>query len=55
MLLLSKEGIRNLEILVYELTTQYQNAANKTGEENLSDARALIAELVRRYWVLGMD
>lgn len=48
-------SLGNVEILVYEPTTQYQDAASKTGEENLTDARALIAELVRRYWVLGME
>ncbi|WP_240648783.1 hypothetical protein [Variovorax beijingensis] len=29
--------------------------AKRTGVEKLTPARALIAELVRRYWVLGME
>ncbi|MDE2599110.1 MAG: macro domain-containing protein [Rhodocyclaceae bacterium] len=43
------------EILVFEPTTQYQNVAKRSGTEKLTPARALIAELVRRYWVLGME
>lgn len=45
----------NTEILVFEPTQQYQNVAKRTGVEKLTPARALIAELVRRYWVLGME
>jgi hypothetical protein len=33
----------------------YQNVAKRTGVEKLTPARALIAELVRRYWVLGIE
>lgn len=44
-----------LEILVYEPTPQYQNVAKRAGVEALTPPRALIAELVRRYWVLGME
>jgi len=43
------------EVLVFEPTQQYQNVAKRTGVEKLTPARALIAELVRRYWVLGME
>ncbi|MFD2112030.1 macro domain-containing protein [Thiorhodococcus fuscus] len=43
------------EILVFEPTRQYQNVAKRSGVEKLTPARALIAELVRRYWVLGME
>ncbi|WP_153099073.1 type II toxin-antitoxin system antitoxin DNA ADP-ribosyl glycohydrolase DarG [Paraburkholderia hayleyella] len=43
------------EILVFEPTSQYQNVAKRAGVEKLTPARALIAELVRRYWVLGME
>lgn len=43
------------DILVFEPTRKYQNAAKRTGVEKLTPARALIAELVRRYWVLGME
>lgn len=43
------------EILVYEPVRQYQNVAKRSGIEKLTPARALMAELVRRYWVLGME
>ncbi|ABM56689.1 type II toxin-antitoxin system antitoxin DNA ADP-ribosyl glycohydrolase DarG [Verminephrobacter eiseniae] len=43
------------EILVFEPTREYQNVAKRTGVEQLTPARALIAELVRRYWVPGME
>src|SRR5690606_38953417 len=43
------------EILVFEPTQKYQNVAKRTGVEKLTPARALIAELVRRYWVRGME
>jgi O-acetyl-ADP-ribose deacetylase (regulator of RNase III) len=45
----------NVEIVVFEPTQQYQNVAKRAGVEKLTPARALIAELVRRYWVLGME
>jgi len=47
--------LEGVEILVYEPTRQYQNVAKKKGVEKLTPARALIAEMVRRYWVLGME
>lgn len=43
------------DILVFEPTQKYQNVAKRTGVEKLTPARALIAELVRRYWVLGIE
>jgi len=43
------------EIVVFEPTDKYHNVAKHSGIETLSPARALIAELVRRYWVLGME
>lgn len=45
----------DIEITVFEPTEQYQNVAKRTGAEKLTPARALIAELVRRYGVLGME
>ncbi|KRC02558.1 macro domain-containing protein [Duganella sp. Root198D2] len=48
-------GDLNIDILVFEPTKQYQNVAKRAGVEKLTPARALIAELVRRYWVLGME
>lgn len=43
------------EVLVYEPTTQYQNVQKRIGVEQLTPARSLISELVRRYSILGMD
>lgn len=43
------------EIIVFEPAGQYQNVAKRGGVEALTPARALIAELIRRYWVLGME
>lgn len=45
----------DVEVVVYEPTSKYQNVAKKKGVEKLTPARALIAELVRRYWVLGIE
>lgn len=44
-----------VDIQVYEPTREYQNVAKRHGVEKLTPARALIAELVRRYWVLGIE
>jgi O-acetyl-ADP-ribose deacetylase (regulator of RNase III) len=48
-------GNLEADILVFEPTQKYQNVAKRAGVEKLTPARALIAELVRRYWVLGME
>jgi O-acetyl-ADP-ribose deacetylase (regulator of RNase III) len=48
-------GDLDIDILVFEPIKQYQNVAKRAGVEKLTPARALIAELVRRYWVLGME
>ena len=48
-------GDLDLAITVFEPTQTYQNVAKRSGVEQLTPARALIAELVRRYWVLGME
>lgn len=47
--------IPDIEILIYEPTDKYQNVAKSTGVKKLTPARAMIAELVRRYSVLGME
>jgi hypothetical protein len=47
--------LTGVEVLVYEPTKEYQNVAKRAGVGKLTPARALIAELVRRYWVLGME
>lgn len=48
-------NIEGVDIVVYEPTRQYQNVAKKQGVKRLTPARALIAELVRQYWVLGFE
>ena len=45
----------DVEVIVYEPTNEYQNAPKREGIEELTPARALIAELVRRYSVLGLE
>lgn len=45
----------NVEILVFQPTKKYQNVAKKAGVTKLTPARAMMAELIRRYWVLGME
>lgn len=47
--------MQDVSIVVFEPTSKYQNIAKHKGLEKLTPARALIAELVRRYWVLGME
>lgn len=47
--------IPGVQVLVYEPTATYQNVAKRKGVQNLTEARALVAELVRRYWLLGID
>jgi len=47
--------INDVDIIIYEPIQKYQNVAKKDGVQKLTPARALIAELVRRYWVLGME
>lgn len=48
-------SLSDTEVIVYEPSNEYQNVAKRTGVEKLTPARALIAELVRQYSVLGMD
>lgn len=47
--------LQDVEVVVYEPTAKYQNVAKKQGVEKLTPARALIAEMIRRYWVLGFE
>jgi len=47
--------VNDVDIVVYEPTDKYQNVAKRAGVEQLTPGRALIAEAVRRYWVLGME
>jgi O-acetyl-ADP-ribose deacetylase (regulator of RNase III) len=47
--------LNDIDVIVYEPTARYQNVAKRTGSEKLTVTRALIAELVRRYSILGFD
>ena len=47
--------LTQVDIEVFEPAKQYQNVAKRTGVEKLTPARALIAEIVRQYEVLGME
>jgi O-acetyl-ADP-ribose deacetylase (regulator of RNase III) len=49
------ENLKDVDILVYQPTRTYQNVSKKEGLEKLTPARALIAELCRRYAVLGLE
>lgn len=45
----------DVEVTVFEPTDKYYNAPKRSGVEELTPARAMVAELVRRYAVLGLD
>ena len=45
----------DVEVIIYEPTSKYQNVAKRSGVQKLTPARALVAELVRRYWILGIE
>lgn len=49
------EDLENVDIFIYEPTTQYQNVKKKVGVSSLTPARALVLELIRRYLIIGMD
>jgi len=48
-------SLSDVDVIVYEQTSKYQNVAKRAGVEKLTPARALVAELVRRYWILGIE
>jgi len=47
--------LNDVDVIVYEPIAKYQNVAKRAGVEKLTPTRALIAELVRRYAILGFD
>lgn len=47
--------LEGVSVTVFEPTERYQNVAKRSGVEKLTPARAIVAELVRRYWVLGIE
>ncbi len=48
-------SLSDVTIVVYEPTPEYQNVAKREGVEKLTPARALMTEIIRRYWVLGFE
>jgi O-acetyl-ADP-ribose deacetylase (regulator of RNase III) len=46
--------LEDVEVFVFEPTAQYQSVAKRAGVSRLTPARALIAELVRRYSLAGI-
>jgi O-acetyl-ADP-ribose deacetylase (regulator of RNase III) len=48
-------GLADVDVLVFAPTAAYQNAPKREGVEELTPARALVAEMVRRYAVLGLE
>jgi O-acetyl-ADP-ribose deacetylase (regulator of RNase III) len=44
-----------VDITIFEPTAAYQNAPKRKGLEELTTARALIAEMIRRYAILGLE
>jgi O-acetyl-ADP-ribose deacetylase (regulator of RNase III) len=48
-------GLEDVDVVVFEPTREYQNVAKREGVEKLTPPRALVAELVRRYSVLGIE
>ncbi len=48
-------SLSDVEVLVYAPTRTYQNTSKKEGLDKLTPARALIAEIVRRYAILGLE
>lgn len=45
--------LEDVEVVVFEPTEKYQNIAKPTGVQKLTPARAMVAEMVWRYWVVG--
>lgn len=45
----------DVEVIVYEPTASYQNAPKREGVKELTPARSLVVDLIRRYAVLGLD
>ena len=47
--------LHDVDVWVFEPTPKYQNVAKRAGVMKLTPARALVAEMIRRYWVLGIE
>lgn len=48
-------SLEDVDVLVFEPTTEYMATPKPRGVEELTPARALVAEMVRRYAVLGLE
>jgi O-acetyl-ADP-ribose deacetylase (regulator of RNase III) len=48
-------GLGDVTVIVFQPTAGYQNTAKREGLNELTPARAMIAELVRRYSILGIE
>jgi O-acetyl-ADP-ribose deacetylase (regulator of RNase III) len=48
-------ALPEVDIVVFEPTDTYQNKPKKGGVEELTPARAMLVELVRRYLILGFE
>ena len=48
-------ALTDVDVIIYEPISQYQNVSKRAGVEKLTPARALVVELVRRYWILGIE
>jgi O-acetyl-ADP-ribose deacetylase (regulator of RNase III) len=49
------KDLKDIQVIIYEPTKQYQNVAKRAGVEKLTVPRASIAELIRRYSILGIE
>jgi O-acetyl-ADP-ribose deacetylase (regulator of RNase III) len=48
-------ALSDVDVWVFEPTPQYQNIAKRSGVLKLTPARVLVAEMIRRYWILGIE
>ena len=48
-------SIEDVDAVVYEPTERYQNVTKRNGVSKLTPASALVAEIVRRYCVIGIE
>ena len=47
--------LSDVHVVIYEPTNKYQNVAKRFGVEKLTAPRASLAELIRRYSILGIE
>lgn len=51
----SLSDLEDVEVIVYEPVAEYQNVAKRAGLKKLTPARGLIAEIIRKYSILGIQ